>query len=85
MRPVQIVDLFAGPGGLDVAAEKLGIPTVGVEWDTSACETRRAAGLETVEGDVRDFGPKQFPRADVLARPLLLLVAELVVGHLMTY
>ncbi|MET9711617.1 DNA cytosine methyltransferase [Nocardiopsis alba] len=67
MRPVQIVDLFAGPGGLDVAAEKLGIPTVGVEWDTSACETRRAAGLETVEGDVRDFGPKQFPRADVLA------------------
>lgn len=67
MHPVQIVDLFAGPGGLDVAAEKLGIPTVGVEWDASACETRRAAGLETVEEDVRELGPSQFPRADVLA------------------
>lgn len=32
VRPVQIVDLFAGPGGVDVAAEKLGIATVGVEW-----------------------------------------------------
>ncbi|WP_433699178.1 DNA cytosine methyltransferase [Nocardiopsis sp. CA-288880] len=67
MRPVQIVDLFAGPGGLDVAAEKLGIQTVGVEWDASACKTRRAAGLETVEGDVRNYGPSQFPRANVLA------------------
>ncbi|MFD5428321.1 DNA cytosine methyltransferase [Streptomyces sp. NPDC127084] len=67
MQPVKIVDLFAGPGGLDVAAEKLGIPTVGVEWDASACATRRAAGLETVEGDVRDYGPSHFPEADVLA------------------
>ncbi len=67
MRPVKIVDLFAGPGGLDVAAEKLGIATVGVEWDHGACTTRRAAGLETVEGDVRDYGPANFPEADVLA------------------
>lgn len=67
MRPVQIVDLFAGPGGLDVAAEKLGIATVGVEWDASACATRRAAGLATVEGDVRHYGPSDFPEADVLA------------------
>ncbi|MEU8143021.1 DNA cytosine methyltransferase [Nonomuraea sp. NPDC048901] len=67
MHPVKIVDLFAGPGGLDVAAEKLGIATVGVEWDASACETRRAAGLATVEGDVRSYGPSDFPDADVLA------------------
>ncbi|MFI1307634.1 DNA cytosine methyltransferase [Streptomyces sioyaensis] len=67
MQPVKIVDLFAGPGGLDVAAEKLGIPTVGVEWDAGACTTRRAAGLETVEGDVRKYGPSHFPEADVLA------------------
>ncbi|MFG2643364.1 DNA cytosine methyltransferase [Streptomyces sp. NPDC048370] len=67
MHPVQIVDLFAGPGGLDVAAEKLGMATVGVEWDSAACATRRAAGLETVEGDVRRYGPGLFPDADVLA------------------
>lgn len=67
MQPVKIVDLFAGPGGLDVAAEKLGIATVGVEWDAAACATRRAAGLATVEGDVRDYGPSNFPEADVLA------------------
>ncbi|MBB6471587.1 DNA cytosine methyltransferase [Sphaerisporangium rubeum] len=62
-----MVDLFAGPGGLDVAAEKLGVATVGLEWDASACQTRRAAGLVTVEADVRDYGPLNFPRANVLA------------------
>ncbi|MFG2823077.1 DNA cytosine methyltransferase [Kitasatospora sp. NPDC048365] len=67
MQPTQIVDLFAGPGGLDVAAEKLGIRTIGVEWDAAACTTRRAAGLDTVEGDVRLYGPSDFPDADVLA------------------
>ncbi|WKX19357.1 DNA cytosine methyltransferase [Streptomyces sp. HUAS CX7] len=67
MQPVKIVDLFAGPGGVDVAAEKLGVPTVGVEWDADACETRRAAGLGTVQGDVRQYGPADFPEADVLA------------------
>ncbi|MEU8877917.1 DNA cytosine methyltransferase [Streptomyces javensis] len=67
MHPVKIVDLFAGPGGVDVAAEKLGVATVGIEWDASACETRRAAGLRTVEGDVRRYGPADFPEADVLA------------------
>ncbi|PWJ08778.1 DNA cytosine methyltransferase [Streptomyces sp. NWU49] len=67
MHPAQIVDLFAGPGGLDVAAEKLGVASVGVEWDSAACATRRAAGLETVEGDVRCYGPAVFPNADVLA------------------
>jgi site-specific DNA-cytosine methylase len=74
VRPVNIVDLFAGPGGLDVAAEKLGsstkglnISTEGIEWDPSACETRRAAGLSTRQGDVRRFGPSDFPEANVLA------------------
>lgn len=67
MQPTQIVDLFAGPGGLDVAAEKLGVASVGVEWDGAACTTRRAAGLATIEGDVRQYGPADFPDADVLA------------------
>lgn len=67
VRPVKIVDLFAGPGGVDVAAETLGVATVGVEWDPDACATRRAAGLPTEEGDVTEFGPDRFPEADVLA------------------
>ncbi|MFJ6103931.1 DNA cytosine methyltransferase [Streptomyces sp. NPDC092359] len=46
-RPPLIVDLFAGPGGLDIAAEMLDLPTIGVEWEKSTCETRRAAGLRT--------------------------------------
>jgi DNA (cytosine-5)-methyltransferase 1 len=65
--PPQIIDLFAGPGGLDVGATWLGVPTTGIEWDPSACATRRMAGLETVEGDVRNFGPNDFPEATILA------------------
>ncbi|MFR9756563.1 DNA cytosine methyltransferase [Streptomyces sp. TR06-5] len=63
----RAVDLFAGPGGLDVAAEILGVPSVGIEWDAGACATREAAGLRTERGDVRDFGPRDFPEANVLA------------------
>ncbi|WP_308117477.1 DNA cytosine methyltransferase [Rhodococcus rhodochrous] len=66
MNP-RIIDLFAGPGGLDVAAHWLGVPVTGIEWDPNACATRRAAGLDTREGDVREFGPHLFPDANVLA------------------
>ncbi|MEX5237108.1 DNA cytosine methyltransferase [Kocuria arenosa] len=63
---VEMVDLFAGPGGLDVAAHWLGLSVVGLEWDKDACITRRAAGLGTVQGDVREYGPKDFPDASIL-------------------
>ncbi|MBP2323297.1 DNA (cytosine-5)-methyltransferase 1 [Kibdelosporangium banguiense] len=53
-------DLFAGPGGWDVAARDLGLRVRGIEKDHDACETRRAAGLPTYEGDVRDFDPIEF-------------------------
>ncbi|WP_449066453.1 DNA cytosine methyltransferase [Planomonospora algeriensis] len=66
VHAVEIVDLFAGPGGLDVAACQLGIPVVGIEWDKNACATRDEAGLHTVPGDVRKFGPSDFPTATVL-------------------
>ncbi|MFE6098424.1 DNA cytosine methyltransferase [Streptomyces laurentii] len=65
-RP-EIVDLFAGPGGLDVAARALGYEVTGIEYDQDACETRTKAGLSTLQGDVRDFGPHKFPSATVLA------------------
>ncbi|UTT49877.1 DNA cytosine methyltransferase [Rhodococcus gordoniae] len=62
----SIVDLFAGPGGLDVAAHWLGIPVHGIEWDADACATRKAAGLSTDQADVRAVGPKDFQDATVL-------------------
>lgn len=62
----QMVDLFAGPGGLDVAARWMGLSAAGIEWDENACATRRAAGLGTVQGDVREYGPAEFPHATIL-------------------
>ncbi|MFF0106884.1 DNA cytosine methyltransferase [Streptomyces hirsutus] len=62
----RIVDLFAGPGGLDVAAEVLGHQVTGIEWDPGACETRNEAGLDTFQGDVREFSAAFFPHAQVL-------------------
>lgn len=67
---VDIVDLFGGPGGWDVAAQQLGLAVTGIENDHSACETRRAAGLGTVEGDVRAYSPADFPTAtDLIGSP----------------
>ncbi|MEU0130537.1 DNA cytosine methyltransferase [Streptomyces sp. NPDC006289] len=49
----RIVDLFAGPGGLDIAATVMGLESIGVEWDDATRATRRAAGLlTTAEKDV---------------------------------
>lgn len=48
----SVVDLFAGPGGWDLAARELGLDPIGLEWDPAACATRRAAGLRTMECDV---------------------------------
>lgn len=63
----EVVDLFAGPGGWDVAARELYLSVTGIEWDAAACETRRAAGLATLGpdeyGDVRKYGPSWFPYA----------------------
>lgn len=56
----MIVDLFAGPGGWDVAAQALGLDPEGVEWDKSARETRAANGLRTAdEPDVRKYVPAE--------------------------
>ncbi|EPD54735.1 DNA cytosine methyltransferase [Streptomyces sp. HGB0020] len=64
-----MVDLFAGPGGLDTAAEALGVTSVGVEWDAGAYATRLRAGLHTIHDDVRKCNPSDAPfkGANVLA------------------
>ncbi|MDX2646437.1 DNA cytosine methyltransferase [Streptomyces sp. PA03-1a] len=56
----RILDLFAGPGGLDVGAHMLGVPSLGIEWDRNACETRYAAGLETWHADVSTVRRERF-------------------------
>ncbi|MFG2469198.1 DNA cytosine methyltransferase [Streptomyces canus] len=66
MGTYELVDLFAGAGGLGLAARGLGVPGIGIEWDKNACATRQAAGLATKQGDVRDFSPSDFPSANVL-------------------
>lgn len=66
MEHADTVDLFAGPGGLDVAATWLGLEVYGLEWDGDACLTRGVAGFNSVEHDVRDFGPSDFPSATTL-------------------
>ncbi|UYQ62304.1 DNA cytosine methyltransferase [Streptomyces peucetius] len=62
----RILDLFAGPGGLDVAADVLGHRVTGIEWDKGACATRSAAGMDTFHGDVRQYRAAFFPHAQVL-------------------
>ena len=55
-------DLFAGPGGWDLAADALGWVGVGFELDGPACETRRANGHHTIQLDVRECGPDALTR-----------------------
>lgn len=63
----MITDLFAGPGGMDVAARALNVPSVGIEWDDDAVATRLAARLDTIHGDVTRYGPADLPESDTLA------------------
>lgn len=66
---LDYVDLFAGPGGWDLAAERLGLDGVGVEYEANACNTRRAAGLLTIEDDVRGWSPRRLPSRGLIGSP----------------
>jgi DNA (cytosine-5)-methyltransferase 1 len=61
----EAVDLFAGPGGWDVAARRLGIDALGFEYDDAACATREAAGHRTVQADIAKLDPRDY-RATVV-------------------
>jgi DNA (cytosine-5)-methyltransferase 1 len=63
------VDLFAGPGGWDVAAHWLGVDPLGIEWDDAACRVREAAGLRTLQADVAALDPLDFPCDLLIASP----------------
>jgi DNA (cytosine-5)-methyltransferase 1 len=53
---IRAVDLFAGAGGWDIAAHRLGIETYGIEIDADAYATQVAAGHVAFLGDVRAAG-----------------------------
>lgn len=54
------VELFGGPGGTSLAAQRLGLHLLGVENDAAACATRRAAGHPTLQADVLKVDPAPF-------------------------
>lgn len=60
MTTPTIVDLFAGPGGWDIAARDLGLDPIGIELSASACATRAANGLATIRASVADYPPERF-------------------------
>lgn len=65
------VDLFAGAGGWDVAASRLGLRTLGVEAWSSAVATRHAADLPTYAKSVLDCIPEHpfFDAHGLIASP----------------
>lgn len=66
---MNALDLFAGPGGWDVGARDLGLDPLGIEWDDAACRVRQAAGLRTLQADVADLDPRDFPCDLLIASP----------------
>lgn len=65
--PATIVDLFAGPGGLDEGLASLGVHDVlGIEWDPAACDTAEAAGHARLRRDVRRVDPANYIGIDGL-------------------
>ena len=62
----QVRNLFAGPGGWDLAATELGLDPLGIEWDDAACQTREANGLRTLQADVSSLDPADFAPCDLL-------------------
>ena len=53
----QVLDLFAGPSGWEVALAALGYSALGVELDSTVCSTRSAAGHRTLQADVAALDP----------------------------
>lgn len=62
-------DLFAGAGGWDLAAERLGIHARGVELMKEARATRDAAGLTTIHDEVWTFQPRSDPEGLIASPP----------------
>ncbi len=66
---LDATDLFSGSGGWKEALKALGLTSVGIEWDEHAVATSRAAGHNVIHGDVRSYGPADFPSRGLIASP----------------
>lgn len=56
----MILSLFAGPGGACLGIkDATGVDPIGIERDPNAIATRDAAGLVTIEADLRNWSPCQ--------------------------
>ncbi|MET0888331.1 MAG: DNA cytosine methyltransferase, partial [Mycetocola sp.] len=59
MTGIEIVDLFAGPGGWDEGLRMLGVTNVlGVENEKHACATAEAAGHARLMADIAAINPR---------------------------
>ncbi|MCO4699330.1 hypothetical protein LRR80_05424 [Streptomyces sp. RO-S4] len=56
----MITELFRGPGGWAEGLRQLGLSDVGLEIDTAACDTARAAGHSTIQTDVAAYPTAPF-------------------------
>lgn len=79
LRKINVIDLFAGAGGLSVGAHQAGANVVAsLEYDSIACETLRANSKyhgQVIEGDVCDFsGEKLRKIAGLKKRDALVVV-----------
>lgn len=68
-HPLQVVDIFAGPGGWEEGARSLDLHILGIEWNEAACATRRAVGHRTLQADVAALNPKGFPCDGLIGSP----------------
>ena len=56
----MILDLFAGPGGWSEGLSSLGLTEIGIEWDSAACRTAKAAGHLRIQADVATYPTEPF-------------------------
>lgn len=64
---MRVIELFAGAGGAALGLEAAGCESLArVEIEADPCETMRAAGLECIEGDVRDLSYYKGLQADLV-------------------
>jgi DNA (cytosine-5)-methyltransferase 1 len=65
----DVVDLFAGAGGWDIACSALGLDVLGIDNSDAVMRTRRANALRTLHADVRDVEPSGVDAIAMLASP----------------
>ena len=62
MTLVEVLEGFAGPGGLSDATRMIGLTGVlGIEKNADACATAEAAGHRRIQADIRTINPEDFP------------------------